>query len=80
MTAVEDAKKLLKKAPKGKGTSADIEALKADMAGLDQAMTEVQGLIDTEDYVVAAEKATAVKAKAAEVAGQVTAALEKKKK
>ena len=31
--AAEEAKKLLAKAPKGKGTAADIEALKGDMKG-----------------------------------------------
>ena len=32
-TAWEEAKALLEKAPKGKGTKADIEAMKADLAG-----------------------------------------------
>ena len=32
--AVEEAKALLEKAPKGKGSKADIEAMKADLAGL----------------------------------------------
>ncbi len=76
-TAVTDAKALLAKAPKGKGTKADIEALKADVAGLEAAVTEAEGLMGTEDYLGAADKANGVKAKASEVAGQITAAMEK---
>jgi len=77
--AAEEAKKLLAKAPKGKGTAADIEALKGDVKGVDDALVEVQGLIDKEDYAAAVTKANAVKEKAAAVAAQVTQALEKQK-
>jgi hypothetical protein len=77
--AAEEAKKLLAKAPKGKGTAADIEALKGDMKGIDDAFAEIQGLIDKEDYAAAVTKANAVKEKAAAVAAQVTQALEKQK-
>ncbi|MBI5099785.1 MAG: DUF4398 domain-containing protein [Nitrospirae bacterium] len=78
-TAVSDAKALLGKAPKGKGTKADIEAMRADVAGLEAALTEAQGLIDSEDYLAATDKANGAKDKAAEVAGQITAAMEKAK-
>jgi hypothetical protein len=77
--AAEEAKKLLAKAPKGKGTAADIEALKGDVKGIDDAFAEIQGLIDKEDYAAAVTKANAVKEKAAAVAAQVTQALEKQK-
>jgi len=78
--AADEAKNLLAKAPKGKGTAADIEALKGDVKGIDDAFAEIQGLIDKEDYAAAVTKANAVKEKAAAVAAQVTAALEKAKK
>jgi hypothetical protein len=77
--AADEAKKLLAKAPKGKGTAADIEALKGDVKGIDDALAEIQGLIDKEDYAAAVTKANAVKEKAAAVAAQVTQALEKQK-
>lgn len=77
--AADEAKAMLKKAPKGKGTRADIEALKADIAGLDIALTETQTLMSTEDFVAAAEKAVAVKTKAAEVSAQISEAMAKKK-
>lgn len=78
--AAEDAKKLLAKAPKGKGTAADIEALKGDIKGVEDALAEVQGLIDKEEYATAVTKANAVKEKAGAVANQITQALEKAKK
>ena len=75
--AVEEAKALLAKAPKGKGTAADIEALRGDVKGAEEMLPEVQGLIDKGDFNEAAAKANAVKEKAAGIAGQVQQALEK---
>jgi hypothetical protein len=75
--AVEEAKALLAKAPKGKGTAADIEALRGDVKGAEDVLPEVQGLIDKGDYNEAVSKANAVKDKAAGIAGQVQQALEK---
>ena len=77
--AVADAKKILAKAPKGKGASADIEALRGDVKGAEDMLPEVQGLIEKEDYSAAMVKANAIKDKAAGVADQVTKALEKVK-
>ncbi|OGW23975.1 MAG: hypothetical protein A2X59_13515 [Nitrospirae bacterium GWC2_42_7] len=76
-TAIDDAKALLAKAPKGKGSKADIEAMKADLKGLDESLPEVQKLIDTEDYSAAIEKANAIKEKAAGVSDQINQAMEK---
>lgn len=76
-TAVEEANSLLAKAPKGKGTQADIEAMKADVAGLEQSLAEVQSLIDGGDYNAAAEKANPIKDKAAELSTQIKEAMQK---
>lgn len=76
-TAVDEAKALLGKAPKGKGSKADIEAMKADVAGLEQSISEVQPLIDSEDYIAATEKSNPIKDKAAEVSAQITEAMQK---
>lgn len=76
-TTVTDAQALLAKAPKGKGSKADIEAMKADIKGLEESLPEVQSLIDAEDYAVATEKANAIKEKAAAVSDQINQALEK---
>ena len=76
-TAIADAKTLLGGAPAGKGTSADIEALKADVAGLEASLIETQELIAAEDYSAAIDSANNISVKAAEVSAQVTQALEK---
>jgi len=75
--AVAEAKKLLAQAPMGKGTAADIEALKGDVKGTEDLLPEVQGLIDKEEYGAAASKANAIKEKAAGITNQVQQALEK---
>jgi hypothetical protein len=78
-TAITDAKALLDKAPRGKGSAADIEAMKADVAGLEEALKEIQPLIDQGEYPMAIEKATAIKTRATSVADEVKAAQEKMK-
>jgi hypothetical protein len=75
--AVDEAKNLLAKAPVGKESRADIEAMKADVKGLDDGLTEVQNLLTSEDYRTATDKAKAIGEKAAGVSGQVKQAMEK---
>ena len=76
-TAVDNAKALLAEAPMGKGTKADIEAMKADAAGLEGALAEVNTLITSEEYFAATDKAKAISAKAADISAQVQAAIDK---
>jgi len=78
--AVEEAKTLLSEAPKGKGTRADIEALSADLKGLEDMLTEIRQLIEAEDFFGASEKAKIVKEKALAISEQIKQALEKLKK
>lgn len=78
-TAVADAQTELKGAPRGKGTAADIEAMKADMAGLEEAINEVQPLIDSGEYQAATEKATSIKDRATQIAEDIKAAKAAKK-
>jgi hypothetical protein len=78
--ALEEAKALLAKAPKGKGTRADIEAFKADLKGIEDSLPEIATLIASEQYFPAKDKADALKAKAADISAQITAAMEKTKK
>jgi len=70
-SAVDGAKSMLSKAPKGKGGRADIEAVKADLQGLEEALTDVQKSIDVEDYPSAMNRANAIKDKATAVSGQI---------
>lgn len=76
-TAVADAKTALESAPRGKGSLADIEAMKADVAGLEEAINEIQPLIDAGEYASAVEKATAIKTSAAAVSDEIKAVQEK---
>ncbi len=75
--SVKEAKALLARAPRGKGSSADIEALKGDVKGLEDSLPELQQLIDKEDYVVATDKAKAIQEKADGVSNQVKEAMQK---
>jgi len=77
--AFDEAKALLEKAPKGKGTKADIEAMKADLAGLETQLVEVQTAFDGADFFGAKDKATVIKDKATAISEQVKAAIEKVK-
>ena len=76
-SAVEEAKSLLAKAPVGKESRADLEAMKADVKGLEEGLTEVQNLVGSEDYRGATDKAKAISDKAAGVSDQVKQAMEK---
>jgi hypothetical protein len=77
--SVKEAKALLAKAPMGKGARADIEALKGDIKGLEDSVPELQQLIEKEDYVVAIDKAKAIKEKADGVSNQIKEAMKKVK-
>jgi hypothetical protein len=77
--AIDDATALLAQAPTGKETKQDIEAFKADLTGLTDSLAGIQQSIDAEKYADASSNAAAIKEKAANVASQITAALEKVK-
>ncbi|TLN23770.1 hypothetical protein FDZ71_02475 [bacterium] len=77
--ALEEAKALLAKAPKGKGTRADIEAFAADLKGVEDAMPGVATKIAGEDYFGATDDANNLKGKATAVSAQIQAAIEKAK-
>lgn len=76
-TAIDEAKALLAKAPTGKGTKKDIDALKADLAGAETSFAEIQTSLDAQDYIAAQDKAKSVKEKVTAVIDQVKAAIEK---
>jgi hypothetical protein len=76
---LDEAKALLDKAPMGKGTKADIMAMKADLAGLETSYAEIQTAIDGADYFGASAKAATIKEKATVISDQVKAAIEKVK-
>jgi len=79
-TALTEAADLLKKAPKGKGTKKDLEALQADLDGAQTMFTEIQTALDANDYIGAQDKAKTVKEKVAAIVDQINAAIAKVKK
>jgi hypothetical protein len=76
-TAIDQAKALLAKAPTGKGTKKDIDAMKEDLKGAETAFLDIQKALDAKDYIAAANTAKSVKDKAVAISDQVKAAIEK---
>lgn len=60
-TALTEAQDMLAKAPKGKGTQADIEAMKNDLTTAGTALTDAETSFNGERYLDAKSKAEAVK-------------------
>ena len=79
VSSLKEAKALLARAPMGKGSRADVEALKGDLKGIEDGLPELQQLIDKEDYLAANDKAKAMKEKADGIANQVKEAMSKVK-
>lgn len=75
-SAIMNASALMEQAPTGKGTQEDIEALKADILGLQELMPSVQQLIDEGNYAEAETKAASIKTSAENVSAQISAAID----
>jgi trimeric autotransporter adhesin len=78
-TAIQDAEAALAKAPKGKGSKADLEALQADIAAAKTGLGEAETAQTGEHYKDAKAKADAAREKAAGVTSAVNQAAELKK-
>lgn len=72
--SLDEAKVLLAEAPTGKGTEADIEALKGDLAGVEAALGEVQKAFEDAKYGEAKTRAQAARERAEAVKAAVQAA------
>ncbi len=79
-TMLTEVKDMLKKAPKGKGTAKDLEALSGDLTGAETEAAGIQTALDAQDYIGALNTAKAVTAKVTSVKEQIQAAIEKKGK
>ena len=77
-TELVAAKELLAKAPKGKGSKAEIEAMTTDLAGVEAMIPEVEPLIAKGDFIGANEKANASLARITAVKTEVQAAIDAK--
>jgi len=78
-SAVEAANQALAKAPKGKGSAADLEAMKSDVAGVQTALADMDAAIAGGKYKDAKVKAEAAKATLDKIVADVQAAIVAKK-
>ena len=78
-TALTDAKAMLDKAPKGKGTAADLEAMKNDLTAAESTINDANAAMASGKYKDAKAKADAAASSAANVVSQIQAAMEAKK-
>lgn len=65
------AQQALESAPGGKGTRADLAALRADASAIETTLAEMQQAFDAEDYLTAKARAEAAVQAAEEVARQI---------
>jgi hypothetical protein len=78
-TSLDTAKKALAKAPKGKGSAADIEAMKSDVAAVEASLGEMDSALSTGRYKAAKAKAETAKASLDKITADVEAAAKAKK-
>lgn len=74
---IADAKAALAKAPKGKDTKADLEAMQNDLKLAEESLNEANQAMAQEKFKEALTKATSAKEKASAIIDQVQQALEK---
>lgn len=79
-TLLTDAQALLDKAPKGKGTAADIEAMKTDLVTAGTAITEAETALAAGKFLDAKAKAESARTTANTVKTAVEAAMAAKKR
>jgi chromosome segregation ATPase len=78
-SALTEAKGMLEKAPKGKGTAADLEAMKADLTAAESKIAEASTAMQGEKFKDAKAQADAAKSTIQGVVSQIQAAMEAKK-
>ncbi len=76
--AIDAATAALSKAPRGKGTKADIEMIKNDLAGVKTAFDDAKADFDGGKYLVAKTKLQTVKAKADSITNEIATAAARK--
>lgn len=77
-TAVEDVKKLMKKAPRGKEGRAALEAMNSELTAVEASIVEANTAMTNGDYLTARDKAQADVKKLQALAEELKAAIEKK--
>ncbi|MCG3120835.1 MAG: hypothetical protein ALAOOOJD_03730 [bacterium] len=79
-TAVEETKKLMAKAPKGKDEKAALEQIQADLSGVETSLTEANNALGSGDFLGARDKAKAAMDKATALGQELQAAIDKTKR
>lgn len=74
---VEEARMILAKAPRGKGSQADLQALTGDMQTAESMLPELEAAMGKEDFLGAKAKAQAIESLATRVYDEVVHALQK---
>ena len=74
MAAVDSARQALDRAPRTKGTRADIALFSSDLEGLDRSLEDVSTMISSQDYKRALARASAITQEAEEMTGKLTQA------
>lgn len=77
-TAIADAEKLWKKAPRGKESREVLNAIKADIEAVKAAQPEITATLEGGDFLTALEKVNAAKAKINSVVNELNEAIAKK--
>lgn len=77
--ALDSATVLLTKAPRGKGTKADIELLKGDLSAAQTAYDQAAAEITAGDYLTAKTRLESVQAKVTQVSADIAKAMSLKK-
>jgi hypothetical protein len=76
-TSLEEAKNQLAQAPTGKGTQANLQALRGDLQAAEAMLGEIEAIMAKEDYWGVKAKAESVSALASRVNEQVAQAIQK---
>ena len=69
----------LEKAPRGKGTAADLAALKSDASGIETSLTDAENAFNGGDFLTAKSKAEAALQSISEIQAQIDAARQAKR-
>jgi hypothetical protein len=76
--AIENVKKLMKKAPRGKEGRAALEAMNSELTAVEASLAEVNTAMTNGDYLTARDKVQANLAKVNSLAEELQAAIDKK--
>jgi hypothetical protein len=77
--ALEETKKLLKKAPRGKGEKAAVQMIESDLTAVEAGLGDVNNLLTSGDFLNARDKAQASLSKVNSLKTEIQTAIDKKK-